>query len=46
MKLAEARCDFCEAGQPDDDGGDKEHDDGCPLYGYDHTRDRGAGGDP
>lgn len=32
-------CDHCDAGQPDDDGGDKEHTDECPLYGYDHTRD-------
>lgn len=32
-------CDYCEAGQPDDDGGDKEHDEECPLYGYDHTKD-------
>lgn len=32
-------CDHCDAGQPDDDGGDKEHTDECPLCGYDHTKD-------
>lgn len=32
-------CDFCEAGECDDDGGDKSHSDECPLFGFDKTAD-------
>ena len=32
-------CPFCEAGECDDDGGDKNHTTECPLFGYDMTND-------
>lgn len=32
-------CPFCEAGEPDDNGGDKIHTEECPLQGYDWTDD-------
>ena len=32
-------CPFCEAGEVDDDGGDKLHTEECPLHGYDWTND-------
>lgn len=34
-----SHCDFCGAGEPDDDGGDKPHSDECPLFGFDMTVD-------
>ena len=35
-------CPFCEAGNPDDFGGDKGHSDECALYGFDKTVDVNA----
>ncbi len=32
-------CPFCKAGEDEDDGCDKEHEEECPLVGFDHTRD-------
>lgn len=34
-----SHCDFCRAGDCDDDGGGAIHTDDCPLYGYDMTAD-------
>lgn len=34
-----SHCDFCRAGDVDDDGGDALHTDECPLYGYDSAVD-------
>lgn len=33
------RCDFCKAGECDDDGGDQDHSEECPLWGFDMTDD-------
>ena len=35
----ESKCPFCDSGECDDDGGDKLHDGGCPLFGFDMTVD-------
>lgn len=32
-------CPLCDAGQPDDDGGDKPHDEECPLRDFNLTKD-------
>jgi hypothetical protein len=32
-------CPFCKAGEDDGDGADREHEEECPLVGFDQTRD-------
>ena len=34
-----SECDFCRAGQAEDDGSDALHEDECPLYKFDDTAD-------